>query len=89
MFLEFLMMQLDFTLLVVGYFTLQQESYLIGGVFVLIILMYIFNLIFRLMRGFTVTNNKDCILNIIVSEMPLFKNETAILNNLSDKKYSA
>lgn len=68
-------------LFVAGYFTARQELYLVGTVFlVLAILIYIVGWIFRTRCEFAVTNNrfiqKDGILNIRMTEIPLFKIET-------------
>lgn len=72
---------MTFGLLVTGYFTTRQELYLVGGVFfVLAILIYIVGWIFRTRCEFAITNNrfiqKDGILNVKMTEIPLFKIET-------------
>lgn len=67
--------------LVAGYFTTRQELYIVGAVFiVLAVLIYVIRWIFRTRCEFAVTNNrfiqKDGILNVRMTEIPLFKIET-------------
>lgn len=76
-----LMLLMAIGLLLAGYFTSRQELYLVGAAFlVLVILIYIVGWIFRTRCEFAITNNrfiqKDGILNIKMTEIPLFKIET-------------
>ena len=76
-----LMLLMAIGLFVAGYYTSRQELYLVGAVFlVLTIFIYIVGWIFRTRCEFAITNNrfiqKDGILNIKMTEIPLFKIET-------------
>lgn len=80
-FSSLLMLLMAIGLFVTGYFTARQILYLVGCVFfVLAILIYIVGWIFRTRCEFAITNNrliqKDGILNIRMTEIPLFKIET-------------
>lgn len=76
-----LMLLIAIGLMVAGYLKSQQELYIVGIVFIVIsIVLYITGWIVRTKCEFAVTNNrfvqKDGILNIRMTEIPLFKIET-------------
>lgn len=76
-----LMLLIAIGLLVAGYFTSRNELFFAGAVFLVVsIIIYTIGWIFRTRSEFAITNNrfiqKDGILNIRMTEIPLFKIET-------------
>lgn len=76
-----LMLLMAIGLFAAGYFTTHQELYFVGAIFmVLAVILYIIGWLLRTRCEFAITNNrfvqKDGILNIRMTEIPLFKIET-------------
>lgn len=81
LFSALLMMVMSVGLAVAGYYTSRQELYMVSALFfVLSLIIYIIGRVVRTRSEFAVTSNrfvqKDGILNVKMTEIPLFKIET-------------
>ena len=76
-----LMLMMAVGLSVAGYYTTRTELYMVGALFAVVaIALYVTGRVVRTRSEFAITNNrfiqKDGILNIKMTEIPLFKIET-------------